>query len=1188
MATVACDLSPDITCASNEICESENPGLACFKGHCLPKDWIAKAKILHEKQNHCKYCPKDGEKCLDISRNDKHCGSCDNACSNGRFCKDGRCRCFPHQVLCSDHCVELKSDPDNCGKCGHTCKENEYCSHGKCVDLPCEKQSPPLANCSRACVSLQNHHQHCGKCKNRCRSDQHCLKGKCRCIQSQKACGDEYVDIRVNWRHCGGCGKSCQANQVCSSGSCLPKCPPLTPNQCFGGCFALKTSLRHCGKCGNTCNQGQTCIDGKCQTPQEQNKEPISEPPEEADGGEGYPEPIQEHHEPFQEPVHEPIPEPTCIPKTEVCDGKDNDCDGKIDENLAPLECYSGAPGTAGKGNCKKGTRACVDGKWGECKGEVTPRKESCDRTDEDCDGKIDNGVVVECYGGDPRTVGVSHCKKGTKKCVLGAWGICENQSMPQKEVCDGKDNDCDGKIDNGVSKSCFTGPSSSQPGLGICKAGKALCVAGKWGPCTGEVTPQKEICDGKDNDCNGIEDSYTRPCYSGPSGTQGKGLCKGGSQTCNTGKWGPCTGVITPQKETCDGKDNDCDGQIDENVIKRCFHGPGTAGKGICKSGTTTCKGGKWGACVGQVVAKTEICDTVDNDCDGQTDEGCNCISNQKRACGKYTQGNCKQGQQICLSGKWGACSGQILPKPETCNNQDDDCDGSIDEALTKGCYSGPNGTEGKGRCKAGISTCKRGKWETCTGEVKPLSIELCNNVDDDCDGQIDETPPNPPACSKNQGVCKGLVKKCVKGAWKDCELSDYQQHSSLYQVKELRCDNQDNDCDGKADNFTISCYEDFFTKPGVGECKAGARYCSNGSYGVCVGQVRPKAETCNEKDDNCNGKVDEGCVITLAGVPNTDGYKDGPAKSALFYSPNGIIVDSKKTIFIVDSYNHVIRKINANGNVSTIAGTPKTSGHKDGPAKSALFYSPAGMTADSKGNLYAPDVHNNIVRKIDINGNVSTIAGTPKKSGYKDGPAKNALFYSPTGITIDSKGNLYVADFNHVIRKIDTSGNVSTIAGTPKTSGHKDGPAKNALFHSPDGIAIDNKGNLYVADTKNNVIRKIHTNGNISTIAGVPNKSGHQDGPAKSALFNSPYRIAVDSKGNVYVADTYNHVIRKIDTSGNVSTIAGTPKTPGHKDGPVKSALFSSPLGLAFDGKGNLYVTESGNNTIRKIILP
>ena len=306
-----------------------------------------------------------------------------------------------------------------------------------------------------------------------------------------------------------------------------------------------------------------------------------------------------------------------------------------------------------------------------------------------------------------------------------------------------------------------------------------------------------------------------------------------------------------------------------------------------------------------------------------------------------------------------------------------------------------------------------------------------------------------------------------------------------------------------------------------------------------------------------------------------------DGDAATAQFNLPFGITVDDSGVVYIADQFNHRIRRIDTDGNVSTIAGSG-TPGFTDGDAATAQFNFPVGITVDDNGILFVVDLGNHSIRRIDTEGNVSTIAGSGT-SGFMDGNAATAQFNFPRGITVDDNGILFVADSeNHRIRRIDTDGNVTTVAGTG-TFGFIDGDAATAQFRSPVGITVDDNGILFVADRNNHSIRRIDTDGNVSTIAGT-GTFGFIDGDASTAQFSSPNGITVDDSGVVYIADQVNFSIRRIDTDGNVSTIAGT-GTPGFIDGDAATAQFRSPLDITVDDNGMLFVTDSGNHSIRRL---
>ena len=349
---------------------------------------------------------------------------------------------------------------------------------------------------------------------------------------------------------------------------------------------------------------------------------------------------------------------------------------------------------------------------------------------------------------------------------------------------------------------------------------------------------------------------------------------------------------------------------------------------------------------------------------------------------------------------------------------------------------------------------------------------------------------------------------------------------------------------------------------------------------------------------------KVDaSGALTTIAGLGVGDYSGDGgPATKVKLGHPENLAVDGTVNVYIQDFSR--IRKVDTSGIIDTIAGgREKGVGGDGGPAAGTFLDQPRGVAVDATGNIYIAEWGRHRIRKVDTLGVIHTIAGSGESGFSGDGgPATSAMLAFPLGVAVDAVGNVYIADaLNHRIRRIDILGVIETIAGSGDgvsegnftgDYGGDSGPATGALLARPGDIAVDDMGNVYIADAFNHRIRKVDASGIIDTIAGTGERGfGGDGGPATSALLAFPQGVATDGAGNLYIADAGNNRIRKVDSTGTITTIAGTGgigfdgRGFGGDGGSATSALLASPGGVALDSAGNLYIADTGNHRIRKL---
>ena len=316
-----------------------------------------------------------------------------------------------------------------------------------------------------------------------------------------------------------------------------------------------------------------------------------------------------------------------------------------------------------------------------------------------------------------------------------------------------------------------------------------------------------------------------------------------------------------------------------------------------------------------------------------------------------------------------------------------------------------------------------------------------------------------------------------------------------------------------------------------------------------------------------------------TLVGKPGVMGSADGSGSAARFALPEGVAVDNNGNVYVADMVNYAIRKVTPAGVVKTLAGKPGFIGSANGTGTNAHFSLPTGVAVDGAENLFVADKY--AIRKVTSDGKVTTFAGKPGVKGTTDGTSAKARFGVLAGIAMDASGNVYVADFdNSTIRKVTAKGVVSTLAGSAGATGSTDGIGGKARFFHPSGVAVDGAGNVFVADYYNHTIRKVTPYGVVSTFAGLSSAYGTSDGIGSKARFSGPYGISIDGSGTLYVTD--DNTVRKITAAGAVTTIGGSPGVVGAAEGTGAAARFSGAAGVAVSTVGVLYIADSNNDRI------
>ena len=573
-------------------------------------------------------------------------------------------------------------------------------------------------------------------------------------------------------------------------------------------------------------------------------------------------------------------------PKPEACNLVDDDCDGVIDNGFNTGATCQGI-GECGKGaiecNLQTNVAQCSTMPNGS---NYHPVPELCDGKDNDCDGFIDEDFYV---GAPCISPGVCSAFPGVYECsglyaFTCSTGPKGSNSMATAEICsDFVDNNCDGVVNEGCdckdgeTQQC--GPKNADGSVnqtGECRNTTIVCENGKWPiACSGAVYPSPELCDGKDNDCDGVADNG----FDLGAVCQGIGECGAGMTECTADNKGTICSTLKggsqyhPMPELCDGKDNDCDGLVDEDF----FIGAPCIGMGACAAtvGAYECDGLQSFKCsTGTLGSKSkatpEICnDLIDNDCNGIVNDGCKCTDGEKRLCGPTnadgsmnTNGICHSGEQVCANGVWPtACPGAINPTVEICDGLDNDCDGVKDDGFNIG-----TACTGVGECGTGKLECASATTTICStmpgASLDKSKPETCDGKDNDCDGSIDETFFIGAPCN-GIGACGAGKLECASVSTTRCSTMP---GASQDQSKPEACDAsmKDENCNGSVNEgcaCTPGSPDIICGTSNVGECHYGSQSClSNGTYATCVGAINPVPELCDGKDNDCDGTVDNG----------------------------------------------------------------------------------------------------------------------------------------------------------------------------------------------------------------------------------------------------------------------------------------------------------------------------------------
>jgi len=1128
----------------------------------------------------------DGSPCTtaDHCKSGKCVGGAPKACDDGNPCTSDGCK--PDTGACTYTPVKAPCDD------GNACTSKDTCAKSVCAGtaIDCDDGNPctgdtcaPKSGCKHPALT--------GTCSdgNACTSGDVCVKSTCvgkpvakQHCEDNNPCTDDTCNPKkgcVNAANTASCddGDPCTKNDKCAAGTCHkgakdPKCACNNDKACQAFDKNLCDGLLICNLATHTCEldvatvvkckagacSKESCVPatGKCVL----NKLPDGAPCD-ADGNKCT--------------VGDVCKLGTCfVGKPANCDDSnpctDDSCaakDGCL-HTANKAACSDGNPCTDGDGCAAK---ACQPGQVKKCNDANGCTADSCDTSTGKCvhNGKPHDGDPCDADGSvctAKDTCSAGTCAKGklldcddknpctTDSCNPSGGKGCEHTNnaatCDDGNPCTTADSCAGGKCQPGSVKPCVDGDKCTKDN---CDATTGTCKHDAISGCSTKCT--------KDANCDDNNPCTTDTCDGGTCSNKTRtGACDDGS-VCTTGdscKNGSCSG----KAKSCDDANacttDSCDpikgcqktpasGPCDADG-SACTIGDGCVG-GTCKAGgLKKCDDGK-SCTIDGCDAKTGACSFVAKGLDG-------------KACD--ADGSVCTHNDTCQSG--GCIPGKKLPCDDANPCTADSCDpnkGCQQIVQVGPCHDG-NKCRSTGVCKAGKcdqppaddcdddNACTKDSCDTLTGKCTNTSIDKCAadcTTKADCD---DNNPCSIDTCALGKCQFQARTGTCADG--NKCYLAGTCSTGTCVGGKKVVCS------DGNP------CTKDV--------CDKTAGNCSfiGTSSGCDDGDACTVGDSC--KFAKCKGGVAKPCSDNNACTTDSCDAKTGKC----VFTNNSATCDDGDACTVNDTCKAGSCKPGDIGKLNMVIGTGKN-GSKDGTAKTASFDYPRGIWVAADGTAYVAGGGSELIRKVTVAGNVTRWAGTGA-SGYANGPRLQAQFGNPTGIAGDKAGNLYVCDTdNHVVRIIDTKGVVNNFAGSGK-AGSKDGYGIKAQLNKPAGVAIDPAA-LYVSDSAAHRVHIVTLDGLVSTLAGS-GKAGFKDDVGGQAQFDTPLGIAVATDGQVYVADSANHRIRRVSLTGVVTTVAGTGKF-GKINGPAKTATFIYPQGLRFLPTGELLIVDRQNHLIR-----